>query len=278
MGWNGRPASGARRDSMPSRLPIQWMSAPSRPSAAATARPALVCPPVPPPAMTTRTASALLEGEVDQPRDELGVGNAGGFPELGIGARRGEAGQRVDLVDEHAALALDEEVHAREPGAVHGPEGLHREPAHAAGDLGSQRGGHLEGGVTLAVLRLVVVPLARVADLAGDGGLWMVVTQHGNLDLAPLDAALDENAAVVAGSQGDGRGEVLGRLDFADAHARSEVRGFHEAGEAEGLAHRALYVRGLAPPLVTLHEHVVHDGQPMRAEHVLHGRLVHAHR
>src|SRR5262245_53000016 len=186
MGWKRRPASGARRDSMPSRLPIQWMSAPSRPSAAATARPALVCPPVPPPAMTTRTAAALREGEVDQPRDELGVGNAGGFPELRIRARRGEAGQRVDLVDKHAALALDEEVHASEPRTVHGPEGLHRELAHAAGDLGRQRCGHLEGSVTLAVLRLVVVPLARVADLAGHGSLRMVVAEHGDLDFAPL--------------------------------------------------------------------------------------------
>src|SRR5215813_8285484 len=108
MGWKGRPASGARRASMP-----------SRPRAAATASPALVCPPVPPPAMTPRTALALLEGEVDQPRDELGVGDAGGCPKLGIGAGRGEAGQRVDLVDEHAALAFDEEVDAREPRAVH---------------------------------------------------------------------------------------------------------------------------------------------------------------
>ena len=55
MGWKGRPASGTRRASTPSWLPIQWTSAPPLPSVAATASPALVCPPVPPPAMTTRT-------------------------------------------------------------------------------------------------------------------------------------------------------------------------------------------------------------------------------
>src|SRR5215470_17191060 len=202
MGWKGRPASGARRASMPSRLPIQWTSAPSWPRAAATASPALVCPPVPPPAMTTRTALALLEGEVDQPRDELGVGDAGGLPELGISAGRGEAGQRVDLVD-----------------------------AHAAGDLGRQRRGHLEGGVALTVLRLVVVPLARVADLAGHGGLRMVVAKHRDLDLAALHGALDEDATVVPRRQGEGGGEILGRLDLADAHAGAQVRRLDEAGK-----------------------------------------------
>src|SRR5499425_19044 len=250
MGWKGRPASGARRASMPSRLPIQWTSAPSWPRAAATASPALVCPPVPPPAMTTRTALALLEGEVDQPRDELGVGDAGGFPELGIGAGRGEAGQRVDLVDEHAALALDEEVHAREPRAVHGAEGLHRELAHAAGDLGRQRCGHLEGGVTLAVLRLVVVPLARVADLAGHGSLRMVVAEHGDLDLASLHGALDEDATVVSRGEGEGSGEILGRLHLADAHAGAQVRGLDKAGKPQRLAHRALHRHWLASPFV----------------------------
>src|SRR3990172_2850939 len=42
---------------MPARLPIQWHSIPRCLSAAATARPALVWPPVPPPAITTFTAS-----------------------------------------------------------------------------------------------------------------------------------------------------------------------------------------------------------------------------
>src|SRR6266508_5292174 len=54
MGWNGSPAAGTRRASIPARLPIQWMSAVRSLRAAATASPALVCPPVPPPAITTR--------------------------------------------------------------------------------------------------------------------------------------------------------------------------------------------------------------------------------
>src|SRR2546428_604925 len=58
MAWNGSPASGTRRASTPLRLPIQWMSAPRFSSSAATASPALVCPPVPPPPLPTRMDSA----------------------------------------------------------------------------------------------------------------------------------------------------------------------------------------------------------------------------
>src|ERR1700675_4153614 len=186
MGWKGRPASGTRRASTPSWLPIQWTSSPSRTRAAATASPALVCPPVPPPAMTTRTALAPLEGEIDQAGDQLGVGDARGLPELGVGARRGKAGQGVDLVDEHARLPFDEEVHAREPRAVDGFERANRQLAHKQSHLGAERRRHLEGRVAGAVLGLVVVPLASKADLARDGCLRLVAGQHGELDLSAL--------------------------------------------------------------------------------------------
>src|SRR5712691_1384643 len=184
MAWKGTPASGTRRASMPERLPIQCTSTWAERSAAATASPALVCPPVPPPAMTILTwerernprhrrgrgqgegdSLALLEGQVDEPGDELGVWNARGFPETRVGAGGGEARDGIDLVDQHA-LALDEEVHARHAGAVDCPEGAEGEIAHGLGHLGRQRRGHLEGSLPRRVLRLVVVPLARIADFA----------------------------------------------------------------------------------------------------------------
>src|SRR6266508_3074090 len=108
-----------------------------------------------------------LEGEFDQPRDQLGVGDARRLPELGVGARHREAGQGIDRVDEHARLPLDEELHAGEPGAVDGAEGLDRDLAYAPGYLGAERRRYLEGRVPGAAVGLVVVPLARVADLAG---------------------------------------------------------------------------------------------------------------
>jgi hypothetical protein len=62
-------------------------------------------------------AAALLLVAFDpQPAEaleQLGVGDARRLEQLRVDARRGEAGHRVELVDEHA-LAVDEEVDARE--------------------------------------------------------------------------------------------------------------------------------------------------------------------
>src|SRR5205823_14860144 len=161
------PASVARRASRPVRLPIHSQAMPRARSAAATASPGEVWPPVPPPAMMiigiwrrsafaglrrstvgrssravsqgsgarrsgdhrarSRRAPALdgraitargplarsrstgvpripvaFEGERDQALDQLAVGETRGLPEARIGAGRGEAGDRVDLVQDDA--------------------------------------------------------------------------------------------------------------------------------------------------------------------------------
>src|SRR5512134_1089408 len=121
-------SSTARRASTPPRLPIQaWLMPRSR-SSVATASPGLVCPPVPPPAMTIVTLRLLevpLQGEVDETLHELRIGQPGGLPHACVAARRGEARDRVDLVHQDAA-ALQEEVHPRHAGAVDGAERRHR--------------------------------------------------------------------------------------------------------------------------------------------------------
>src|SRR5262244_3488823 len=114
------PACGTRWASMPACDPIHAQLIERSRRRAATARPGLVCPPVPPPAMTTSAVTTLpsralalvpLEGELDQAIDEIGVGQARGRPHLGVGARRGESRDRIDLVHQHAiGPALDEEV------------------------------------------------------------------------------------------------------------------------------------------------------------------------
>ena len=58
-----------------------------------------------------------LDRQRAEPLDELGVGQPAGLPELRVDARRREAGHRVELVEQHA-LALDEEVRAREARAA----------------------------------------------------------------------------------------------------------------------------------------------------------------
>src|SRR5260370_4243247 len=128
---------------MPARLPIQCRSTEASRSRAATARPGLVCPPVPPPDITIsmrfrawpivlcggpemapalpqaadnrtspleRAARALpaLEGEGNEAGDQLGVGDARGFPEPRGRARRGGARGGVDLLSQPPAAALHE--------------------------------------------------------------------------------------------------------------------------------------------------------------------------
>src|SRR5689334_16416792 len=139
------PASGARRASSPARLPIHAHDTPRSRSAAATASPGEVCPPVPPPAMTITVLfgvgapaqgsgarrsgdrrawprlrrptvgrsparpciSVAFEGETDQALDERAVRQAGGFPQARVRAGRREPGDGVDLVQDDA-IALDE--------------------------------------------------------------------------------------------------------------------------------------------------------------------------
>src|SRR6266404_4809541 len=324
MEWKVRPASGTRRASMPARLPIQCTSTEASRSRAATARPGLVCPPVPPPAITTSMrrlacgdgysfrrldwaivlyggpemasvlpqsagdrlrailAAALvlpaLEGEGNEAGDQLGVGDARGFPEPRVRAGRREAGDGVDLVHEHAAVALDEEVDPRHPRAVGGPEGPERERPHLLGHLGRQRRGDLERGLPGAVLGVVVVPLAREGDLARHRDLGLVVAEHRHLHLAALDPALDDDPPVVPPGQIDGGGEILGSLDLADADARAQVGRLDEAGEADLAADTARDRAGLPPPVVPTHRGVLDDRKIVGAEEVLHRDLVHADR
>src|SRR5262245_10405544 len=122
---------------MPACEPIHAQAIERSRSSAATARPGLVCPPVPPPAMTTSAVTALpsralalmsLEGERDQAVDQIGVGEAGGLPHLGVAAGRREARDRVDLVHQHqVGPAIEEEVAAGHSRALHGAESRDRE-------------------------------------------------------------------------------------------------------------------------------------------------------
>ena len=73
-----------------------------------------------------------------------------------------------------------------------------------------------------------------------------------------------------------GRGQIVGGLDAADADARAQVRGLDEAGEAEPGGDQPRNRAGVAPPLVSPDQQVLHHRQPVGPEDVLHRRLVHA--
>src|SRR3989449_9235479 len=109
--------AGARRASTPVREPIQAHPIARSRRRAATARPGLVWPPVPPPAMTTSTTTRLfalaLERELDQAVEQLAVAEPGSLPHPRVPARRGEPWDRVDLVDADP-VALEKEVRSEE--------------------------------------------------------------------------------------------------------------------------------------------------------------------
>src|SRR3990172_6424420 len=56
-----------------------------------------------------------LEGELDETRDEVAVGEACVLPELRVHTHGCEAGDGVDFVEEERAVARVEEVDARQP-------------------------------------------------------------------------------------------------------------------------------------------------------------------
>src|SRR5256712_848188 len=273
--------SGARGASTPVREPIQAHPIERSRRRAATARPGLVWPPVPPPAMTTSTTTRLfalaLERELDQAVEQLAVAELGSLPHSRVPARRGEPGDRVDLVDEDP-IALEKEVHPRHAGAVDGAVRLERERADPPGRLGRKGGWHRESRLAIRVLRRVVVDLARVRDLAGQGGNGLVVPEHAHLDLAAGDGAFDEDLPVVARRLVERPGQGVRVADLADPDRRAEIRRLDEAGEAEGLRDPARDALGRPPPFVTGHHEVLDDGQAVGLEHRLHRRLVHPDR
>src|SRR3984893_12877945 len=59
----------------------------------------------------------------DQPVHEISLGQSAGLPKLGIHADRGEARERVDLVDKHV-VAFDEEIYPGEARAAEQPKHL----------------------------------------------------------------------------------------------------------------------------------------------------------
>src|SRR5581483_7562187 len=59
-----------------------------------------------------------LDGQVGEPLEQLAVRYAGCVEQPRVDARRGEPGNRVQLVDEHLAVVAHEAVGARHPLAV----------------------------------------------------------------------------------------------------------------------------------------------------------------
>ena len=113
-----------------------------------------------------------LDRELDEAVAELRVGDPAGLEQLRVDAGLGEAGHRVDLVDQHLAVGLDEEVAAGEAGAAGEGEDRGGELADARRSSAREIGaGTAQLHAALAVLGLEVVPLGVGDDLARQRGL-----------------------------------------------------------------------------------------------------------
>src|SRR5437899_269405 len=218
--------SGARRASTPVREPIQAHPIERSRRRAATARPGLVWPPVPPPAMTTSTTTRLfalaLERELDQAVEQLAVAEPGSLPHSRVPARRGEPGDRVDLVDEDP-IALEKEVHPRHAGAVDGAVRLERELADPPGRLGRKGGWHRESRLAIRVLRRVVVEHAG-ADVGQVGELEEALDRA----VLPVRAVEHDDDDVEVAHLG---GEAPSGLGPGEARRRGAVDGVGAVGQ-----------------------------------------------
>src|SRR5579862_9756316 len=68
--------------------------------------------------------SVEFEGQLDEAIDELRIGQAGSFPQLGIHADGCETRNRVEFVDEDFSIcAIQEEIAASHTGSVNRAEG-----------------------------------------------------------------------------------------------------------------------------------------------------------
>src|SRR5215210_1313695 len=212
-----------------------------------------------------------LQRQLDQAVEQLRVRNPRGLEELGVDARRGEAGDRVQLVDEHLAVA-HEEVDARHPLAVRRHVRAQSEVADALDRVRRQARRHDQVHPALVVLGRVVVPVRPAEpvgdDLARQRRDRIAVPEHAALDLDPVDELLDQDLLVVLEGERDRFLELLGRARLRHADRRAEARRLDEDREAER-------VRECLP---RANRDAARDGDPLVAHDRLEQVLVHAER
>src|SRR4051794_1666372 len=106
-----------------------------------------------------------FEGQLYEAVEELFVGEAARGPELRVDARRGEAGDGVDLVEQQpVGAAFEEEVDARHARRVYDLEGRAGYAPDLLRGLVRDGGGSDELHPALDVLRLVIVELILLDD------------------------------------------------------------------------------------------------------------------
>jgi hypothetical protein len=93
---------------------------------------------------------------------------------------------------------------------------------------GFQFGGDEELGAFFEIFGGVIVEFAVRNDFAWDGGLRIVIAEHGDFDFAGAYGFFHQNFHGEFGGQGYGGREFFTVVDFAHAHGGTEGRGFYE--------------------------------------------------
>src|SRR5207249_10790236 len=123
--------------------------------------------------------------QLNQPVQQLRIGEAARLPKLGIHTDLGKAWQRIDLVDIDApGLFLQKEIHASQTTEVKGHKRLHRLAAYllrrSLGDIGGDN--HL--GFVIDVLGVIVIKFIACDHLASKRGYWLVIAPYTAFKLA----------------------------------------------------------------------------------------------
>src|SRR5664280_1285017 len=142
-------------------------------------------------------ADRARESEVEQPRHQLRVRDAGRFPELRVHRRRREAWHRVDLVEDDVPVREHERVDARETLATERDESPYGQVTYAPDDvIGKVGGDHEADRLIREVLGGEVVELSLCVhvDLPRErcGRRPVERAQYGTCLLYTSDAADEE--------------------------------------------------------------------------------------
>ena len=213
--------------------------------------------------------AVALERELDQPVEQRRVGQAGRLPQPRVHRDLGEAGQAVQLV--HVVgerVAVDQEVDAREAARPRARDRRRSPLAQLLRERLGDRRRHEQLGALVDVLRLVVVPLALGADLARHRRLGRLVAEQRDLDLARVDAPLDQELRVVAHRVARARASSSARV-FTLWMPTDEPRfaGFTKSGSRARASTRSTQPRGSrASSALRTHTHGTHrDARAARA-------------
>ena len=199
----------------------------------------------------------LLESQGDEFVEELGEGEAAGFPEFGIHADGSETGDGVHFVEiDFSAVFLEEKIDASHAVEFEGAKGLDGEVLEFFDLGGFQSGGDEELRALLEIFCGVVVELVVGDDFAGDGSLRIVIAEDGDFDFAGGDGLLDENFHGEFGGEMKSGSELVVRVDFGHTDAGAESGGLDENGIGKFLFDLSDYFGVIAFPLIAA------DGEP----------------